>query len=113
MAHRILWAVAVVLAAIALVAGCFAPSKPLVVIGAGDSQPESAGRGGPPPTGEVKAMDKTALENEVIRLAAENDDLRKEIDKLKRENKVMKGERDRARDEVEELQDKLNKARSR
>jgi FtsZ-binding cell division protein ZapB len=107
MAHRILWAVAVVLAALALVAGCFAPSRPLVVVGTGSSRPP------PPPPSQVRAMDKPALENEVMRLVGENDSLRLEVDKLKRENKSIKSERDHYEDQAEELMDQLKKARGR
>jgi len=98
MAHRILWAVAILMAVAALVAGCFSPKEPLVVIGTGSSRPPSAQT-----QRQVQAMDKTALENEVLRLTGENDSLRYEVEKLKRENKSLKGRVDRLEDQIKDM----------
>jgi hypothetical protein len=102
MAHRILWAVAGLLAALALVAGCVnvqVPKGPYVVAGTG--QPSQASRD------RVHAMDRQALENEVLRLAAENDSLRQNYEKVKREKRQAEDERDRYHDQVERLQDQI------
>ena len=101
MAHRILWAVAILMAALALVAGCFAPKEPLIVIGTGGGRPPS-----PQAREQVRAMDKPALENEVLRLAGENDSLRYEVDKVKRENKTLK-------DRIDQLEDQIKYMRKR
>jgi len=96
-AHRILWAVAILMAVAALVAGCFAPKEPLVVIGTG-SRPLSAQT-----RQQVQAMDKMALENEVLRLTGENDSLRYEVEKLKRENKSLKDRTERLEDQIKDM----------
>ena len=86
MAHRMLWVVAILEAFLILVAGCFAPSKPLVVIG--DSGYSSAPA--PKDRERVEKMDKEALQDEVLRLASENDRLRQEVESQKREIKTLK-----------------------
>jgi peptidoglycan hydrolase CwlO-like protein len=98
MAHRLLWAVAIMLATLALVAGCVnvsVPKGPYVV--AGQPRPPS-----PQERAQVQAMDKTALENEVLRLAGENDALRRKIDDLKRENKALEDRYDRLEDQIKD-----------
>ena len=110
MAHRIVWAVAALMAALALVAGCInvdVPKGPYVV--AGDSHKSAA----PADQRRVSTMDKPALEQEVLRLTGENDDLRQEVEKLKRENKILKADRDHYKDQVENLQDQLKEMRKR
>jgi peptidoglycan hydrolase CwlO-like protein len=97
MAHRILWAVAILMAVAALVAGCFAPKEPLVVIGTGSRPPSAQTQR------QVQAMDRTALENEVLRLAGENDSLRYEVDKVKRENKTLKDRIDQLEDQIKDM----------
>jgi len=90
------------------VAGCF--KEPLVVIGTGGTraaQPSAAERS------RVAGMDKEALENEVLRLAGENDSLRQEVEKLKRENKALKSEKDALKNQVERLQDQMKDLRKR
>ena len=107
MGHRIVWAAAVLVAFVALVAGCIsvsAPKGPYVVAGE-PRQPTAAERS------RVQTMDKSALENEVLRLAAENDGLRQDLEKQKRENKILKSERDRYKDRVNDLEDKIKDMR--
>jgi len=99
MAHRMLWVVAILEAFLILVAGCFAPSKPLVVIG--DSGYSSAPA--PKDRERVEKMDKQALQDEVLRLAAENDRLRQETESQKREIKTLKGRIDNLEDKLENL----------
>jgi len=103
MANRILWVVAVAMAAAALVAGCVSVKVPegLYVV-AGDSRPEPSVKD----RERVENMDKAALEEEVLRLAAENDELRQEIGKLKREIKQLKKEKDRLEDRIDDLEDR-------
>ncbi len=102
MAHRMLWVVAILEAFLILVAGCFAPSKPLVVIG--DSGYESAPA--PKDREQVEKMDKTALQDEVLRLTAENDALRQEVAGQKREIKTLKKQVEDLKDKIEDLQDR-------
>ncbi|HUX02423.1 MAG: hypothetical protein WBD63_11335 [Phycisphaerae bacterium] len=102
MAHRMLWVVAILEAFLILVAGCFAPSKPLVVIG--DSGYESAPA--PKDREQVEKMDKTALQDEVLRLTAENDALGQETEKQKREIKTLKKRVETLEDQVKDLQDR-------
>ena len=102
MAHRLLWAVAIVLATLALVAGCFnvsVPKGPYVVTG--EPRPPS-----PQARQQVQAMDKSALENEVLRLAGENDALRQKLDEQKRENKVLKDHCDRLEDQIKDMRNR-------
>jgi peptidoglycan hydrolase CwlO-like protein len=98
MAHRLLWLVAVLMAALALVAGCFSPKEPLIVIGERPSKAPSAQT-----RSQVQAMDKSALESEVLRLAGENDGLRQECDRLKRENKMLKKDNEQLKDQIKDL----------
>ena len=110
MTHKvILWSVAVLMAAVALAAGCFAPSKPLLVIGnpAYDSAPAPKDRD------QVSKMDRRTLENEVLRLASENTRIRQEVDSLKRKNKLIDKEKDRLEDRVEDLEDQVKDLRKR
>ena len=102
MAHRMLWMVAILEAFLILVAGCFAPSKPLVVIG--DSGYSSAPA--PKDRERVEEMDKEALQDEVLRLTAENDTLQQENEKQKREIKTLKNR-------VEDLEDQVKDMRKR
>jgi len=98
MAHRLLWAVAIMLATLALVAGCVnvsVPKGPFVV--AGQPRPPS-----PESLAQVQAMDKPALEKEVLRLMDENNALRQKIDDLKRENKTLK-------DRYEQLENQIRR----
>lgn len=100
MADRLLWLVAVLMGALALVAGCIkvnVPEGPYVTIGE-RSQPPS-----PQDQGRVHAMDKQALEAEVLRLAAENDGLRQECERLKRENKLLKKENEQFKDQIKDM----------
>lgn len=106
----ILWTVATLMVAMALVAGCFkidAPDKPLVVIGEPSRQPAPKDRS------TVKGMSKQALENEVLRLASENTRLRQEVDSLKRKNKLIDKEKDRLEDHVEDLENQIKDMRKR
>ena len=105
----ILWTVATLIAAVALAAGCFAPSKPLIVIG----DPSYDSTPAPKDRGQVSKMDRQALENEVLRLAAENTRLRQEVDSLKRKNKLIDQEKDRLEDRVEDLEDQVKDLRKR
>ena len=99
MARRMLWVVAILEAFLILVAGCFAPSKPLVVIG--DSGYTSAPA--PKDREQVEKMDKTALQDEVLRLTAENDALRQEVEKQKREIKTLKKQVEDLKNKIEDL----------
>jgi predicted RNase H-like nuclease (RuvC/YqgF family) len=106
----ILWASAILVAAAALVAGCVkvdVPEGPYVTTGSGSS---SASRTTYPSAdrGKVDAMSRAELENEVLRLTAENDRLRQEIGDLKRRNKVLDREKDRLEDRVDDLEDRLD-----
>jgi peptidoglycan hydrolase CwlO-like protein len=109
-AHRILWVVAATLAALALVAGCATvnvPKGPYVVLG---SEP-------PPPTPQdqdrVRAMDKPALEQEVLRLGAENDYLRQQVEKLRRDNKSVKDDKKKLEDRIDDLQKQIKDLKKR
>lgn len=98
MERLILWLVAILAAAAALVAGCVnVPQGPYVVVRDTPRPPS------PQEQGRVHAMDKQALENEVLRLAGENDSLRQEVDRLKRENKLLKNEKDQLKDQIKDL----------
>jgi len=100
MAHRILWAVAILMAVAALVAGCFkvnVPEGPYVVMRDPPRQPSPAERS------RVQGLDKQALENEVLRLTGENDSLRYEVEKLKRENKSLKDRAQRLEDQIKDM----------
>jgi peptidoglycan hydrolase CwlO-like protein len=103
MARRILWAVAILEAFVLLVAGCVqvdVPEGPYVV--AGERQAEAS----PKDRERVEGMDKAALQNEVLRLTAENDALRQEVEKQKREIKILKNRIDDLEDQVEDLRDR-------
>ena len=108
MAHRILWAVAGLLAALALVAGCInvdVPKGPYVVAG---GSPHTS-----PATRErVHGMDRQALEDEVLRLSAENDSLRQNCDKLKRDKRLAEEERERYREQAERVQQQIRESRT-
>lgn len=103
----ILWLSAVLVAAVALVAGCVnvdVPDGPYVNLGSSSSRtttPSSTDRS------RVSAMSRAELENEALRLAAENDRLRREVDDLKRKNKQLDAEKDRLEDRVGALEDRL------
>jgi len=110
MAHRLVWAAAVILAALALVAGCFSvdvPKGPYVTLDGGSRAPSPKDRE------RVGSMDKQALEDEVLRLGAENDSLRQQVEKLKREKKVLESEKDRLEDRVKSLEDQVKDLRRR
>jgi flagellar motility protein MotE (MotC chaperone) len=104
----ILWASALLVAAAALVAGCVnvdVPEGPYVNLGSssGSSKaPSTADRG------KVDAMSRAELENEVLRLTAENDRLRRDVADLKRKNKQLDAEKDRLEDRVDALEDRLD-----
>ena len=103
MANRILWVVAVVMAAAALVAGCVSvkvPEGPYVVAGDSPTEPSAKDRE------RVGDMDKAALEEEVLRLADENDNLRQKVGQLEREIKQLKKEKDRLEDRIDDLEDR-------
>ena len=102
MPHRVLWVVAILVAAVALVAGCFAPSKPLVQIDTGyQHQPSAADQE------RVGKMDQGQLQNEVLRLTAENDRLRQDNAKLDRDNKKLKAEKKSLEGQVGDLKDQI------
>ena len=106
MAHRILWAVAGLLAVLALVAGCInvdVPRGPYVVAG-------GASHTSPATRERVHSMDRPALEDEALRLAAENDVLRQNYDKLKREKRLAEEERDRYREQAERVQQQIRES---
>ena len=110
MERRILWVVSMLMAAAALVAGCInvdVPKGPYVMM---DSGPRPVS---PADQHRVRGMDKSALEEEALRLTGENDSFRLQNDKLKRENKELKAERDRYKDLVETLQDQMKSTRKR
>jgi len=109
MPHRVLWVVAVLLAAVALVAGCFAPSKPLVVIGdtGTQRQPSAADQE------RIGKMEPTQLQSEVMRLTAENDRLRQDNAKLDRDNKKLKGEKKSLEGENNDLKDQVKDLKKR
>jgi len=102
MAHRVLWMVAILEVFLVLVAGCFAPSKPLVVIG--DSGYSSAPA--PKDRERVEKMDKEALQDEVLHLTAENDRLRQETASQKREIKTLKKRVADLEEQIEKLRDR-------
>ena len=107
MARGIVWTAAVLMAAIALVAGCVnvdVSKSPYVVAGS-PRQPTLQERQ------HIATMDRKALEDEVLRLTAENDSLRIQAEGLKRDNKLLKGERNRLKDEVESLRDQIKEMR--
>ena len=100
MARRILWAVAILMALAALVAGSFqvnVPEGPYVTLREEPRQPSAAERS------RVQGLDKTALENEVLRLTGENDSLRYEVEKLKREKKNLEDRIDRLEDQIKDM----------
>jgi|WetSurMetagenome_2_1015567.scaffolds.fasta_scaffold42968_4 hypothetical protein len=107
MAHRLLWVVAIAMAATALVAGCLnvsVPEGPYVVAGN-----TTVGKPSPATQARFDSMDRKALENEILRLSADNDNLRIQNENLKREVKVIKGERDRYKDENDNLRDQVKR----
>ena len=110
MARRILWAVAVLLAAAALTAGCFSVKVPepppggYVQIGTPSQPATSQDRD------RVGRMDKKALEAEVLRLTAENDSLRQQVERQKRENKSLKQEKAQLENRVEDLENQIKDA---
>ena len=109
MARGIVWTAAVLMAAIALVAGCVnvdVHKSPYVVAGS-PRQPT------PQERQRVATLDRKGLEDEVLRLMAENDSLRMQREDLNRENKDLKGERNRLKDKVEDLQDERQEMRKR
>lgn len=98
MANRILWVVALVLASLALVAGCMViavPDRPYVVIGSSSPNPKDRDR--------VAKMDKKQLEDEVLRLAADNDRLVQALGEAGREIDRLKDQVRNLEDEVKEL----------
>jgi peptidoglycan hydrolase CwlO-like protein len=109
MARGIVWTAAVLMAAIALVAGCVnvdVHKSPYVVAGSPrEPTPQERQR--------VATLDRKGLEDEVLRLTAENDSLRMMREDLNRENKDLKGERNRLKDEVEVLQNQIQEMRKR
>ena len=110
MARSILWVVAALMAAMALVAGCInvdVPKGPYVAVNDG------ARTATPRDRAAVSRMDKQTLEDEVLRLTAENDRLRQEVAKVKREKKTLDDEKNRLEDRVENLQDENKKLRKR
>ncbi len=112
----VLWSSAILVAAVALVAGCVqvdVPEPPpggYVTIGS----PRPAGN----PTGgvdrsRVGAMSRAELEDEVLRLAAENERLRRQVADLKRKQEALEDEKDRLEDRVEDLEDQIKDLRKR
>jgi flagellar motility protein MotE (MotC chaperone) len=104
----ILWASALLVAAAALVAGCVnvdVPEGPYVNLGRSS---ESSKAPSPADRGKVDAMSRAELENEVLRLTAENDRLRRDVADLKRKNKQLDAEKDRLEDRVDALEDRLD-----
>jgi len=100
MAHRMLWVVAILEAFLLLVAGCVnvkVPEGPYVVAG------ERETKTSPKDRERVEKMDKEALQDEVLRLAAENDRLRQEVDSQKREIKTLKNRVEDLEDQVKDL----------
>ena len=107
--HKIiLWTSAILTAGLALVAGCVSvdvPEGPYVTTGsssASRTSPSTADRN------KVNAMSRAELENEVLRLTAENDRLRQDVAGLKRKNKQLDAEKDRLEDRVDDLEDRLD-----
>ena len=106
----ILWSVAILMAAAALVAGCMkvdVPKGPYVIMDGGGTQTAPKDRS------TVKGMSREALENEVLRLASENTRLRQEVESLKRKNKLIDKEKDNLEDRVEDLEDQVKDLRKR
>ena len=106
----ILWSAAILVAALALAAGCFkmdVPKGPYVVMDRGST------RTTPKDRSTVKGMSREALETEVLRLASENTRLRQEVDSLKRKNKLLDDEKDRLEDRVEDMEDQIKDLRKR
>jgi len=103
----ILWSSALLVAAMALVAGCVnvdVPEGPYVNLGGSPSRttaPSSTDRS------RVGSMSRAELENEVLRLSSENERLRREVNDLKRRNKQLDAEKDRLEDRLDELEDRL------
>lgn len=109
--HKIiLWTSAILTAGLALVAGCVnvpkMPEGPYVTVG---SSSESRTSTSTADRGKVDAMSRAELENEVLRLTAENDRLRQDVANLKRKNKQLDDEKDRLEDRVDDLEDRLDK----
>jgi hypothetical protein len=104
-AHRMLWVVAITMAAAALVAGCVnvnVPKGPYATVNS--TRPISA-----QDRARAAQMDRKELEEAYLRAAADNDALHVQVDDLKRQNKQLKGERDNYKDEAERLSDQLKK----
>jgi hypothetical protein len=106
----ILWASAILVAMVALVAGCVkvdVPEGPYVNLGgsSGSSSPRTTSTAD---RSKVNAMSRTELENEVLRLVAENDRLRREVADLQRRNRQLDAEKDRLEDRVDALEDRLD-----
>jgi peptidoglycan hydrolase CwlO-like protein len=106
----LLWVVAGLVAAAALVAGCLqvsVPEGPYVVAG----NANTAKIASPQEQQRVSTMDRKSLEDSVLRLTAQNDSLRTQVEELKRDNKLLKGERNRLKDDVDNLRDQLKDRR--
>jgi hypothetical protein len=105
--HRILWVVAIAMVATALVAGCMnlnVPEGPYIVAGN-----KTVGKPSPATQARLDSMDRKELENEILRLSADNDNLRAQVENQKRENKLIKGDRDRYEDRVKDLEDQVGR----
>ena len=110
MARVALWMVAALLAAMALVAGCLnveVPEGPYVQLSESPPPPSPQARE------QVAKMDKAQLENEVLRLAGENDALRQQVGALQRDNKKRKDDKKRLADRIDSLKDQVKDLRKR
>jgi len=109
----ILWSSAILVAAVALVAGCVnvpkLPEGPYVTVGESSGSSSSRTTTSTADRSKVTAMSRAELENEVLRLAADNNQLQREVADLKRKNKQIDAEKDRLEDRVDDLEDRLDK----
>jgi len=108
MAHKLLWVIAVVMATMALVAGCMninVPKGPYAVVGTGSNPPT------PEDINRVRTMDRGALEAEDLRLAGDNESLRSLVERQKRDIKELKSERDQLKDRIDRLESDIKDLR--
>jgi len=106
----VLWAVAILMATAALVAGCVnvsVPDGPYVVGQTEETSPSPKDRE------RVGKMDRTALEDEVLHLTGENDRLRQQVGQCEAKIKELKQEKDRLEDRVENLEEQVEDLRDR
>jgi hypothetical protein len=101
MERKILWVIAILMATMALVAGCATinvPKGPYISVGPGSNPPS------PEDVNRVRALDRTTLEAEDLRLASENEYLRQLVERQKRDIKDLKDKVKQFEKQVKDLE---------